>query len=210
MISMMIWVFGLASSIAAVCISVALGSVTAHLTITAIISFGIVAAAVNEHRAAELAGASIYSLAATAARYMGLLWAWSALSAFVVYALLLDWPYWMPVVVAMFVGCGLCLFVALVLDREATAAQPDTWATLLVSVMANGQFAVSAVLLGTTISMSRSSDIGLGAHRWVALNLMLCCSAALLSFTGYLILRRTPVELQLQQGVVTSEGNLTT
>ena len=189
MLSMMIWVFALAGSIAAVCISVAMDSHGAHLTATAIIGFGIVAAAVNEHRAAEVAGASIYSLAATASRYMGLLWAWSALSAFVVYALLLEWPYWMPMVVAMFVGCGVCLFVALILDREAVAEKPDAWANTLVSVMGKGQFAVSAILLGTAISMSRASDVVLGTHRWVALNLILCTSAALLSFTGYLILR---------------------
>ena len=189
MISMMIWVVALAGSIAAVCFAVAMEAHSAHLCATAMISFGIVAAAVNEHRTAEMAGASAYGLAATAARYMGLLWSWSALSAFVVYAMLLDWPYWVPIVVAMFVACGLCLFVALILDREAAAAKPDAWAPTLVAVMAQSQFAASALLLGIVAAARGASDVGLGgAHRWVALNLVLCTAAALLSLTGYLIM----------------------
>ena len=189
MISMIIWVLALAGSIAAICLTVALDAQNAHLAATALASFGIVAAAVNDHRTAQISGASRYTLAAAAARYTGLLWAWSAISAYVVYAFLLDWPYWMPVVVAMFVGCGVCLFIAAVLDRETTAENPDVWATIMVGVLAKGHFALGGLMLGCLIALRRQPEMVMGgAHRWVALNLILCTSGALLSLAGYLIL----------------------
>ena len=192
MISMMIWVLALAGSIVAVCFAVAFDAQSAHLSATAFVSFGMVAAAIHEHRTAELAGATPYRLAATASRYMGVLWCWNALSAFAVYSFLLDWPYWLPIVVAMFLACGVCLFVAIVLDREDSSVSPDRWAPVLVTAMAKSQFTVSAVLLGMMFAARQSSDVGFGgAHRWVALNLILCTAAALLTLTGYLIMNRS-------------------
>ena len=96
MISMVIWVISLAGSIAAICLAVAMDAQTSHLGATALVSFGIVAAAVSDHRATDVAGGSEKALAASGARYLGVLWAWSAISANVAYAFLLDWPYWMP------------------------------------------------------------------------------------------------------------------
>ena len=191
MISMMIWVIAMAGSIAAICLTVAFDAQSAHLTATALISFSIVAAAVSDHRAAELGGAASFSLAATAARYMGLLWSWSAISAFVAYEFLLEWPYWMPAVFAMFTISAVCLFVALILDREAAANNPDVWARWLAHLVSVGHFVFSGLLMGSAVAARTPGDMLMGgAPKWVALNLVLSTSAALLTFTGYLILTR--------------------
>ena len=128
-------------------------------------------------------------MAAIAARFMGLLWAWSTVSAYVVYAFILDWPHWVPVVMAMLVGCCTCLFVALILDREALAEVPDAWALTLVAVMSKSQFALGAILFGLLLAIQQSPGFNFGgAHKWVAINLAMCTAAGLLSLTGYLIM----------------------
>ncbi len=190
MVSMIIWICGLACGIAAVCFTAALEAQVAHLVATAVISFGVVAMAVNDDRAAETAGTTGFARAAAAMRYVGVLWAWSAISAYAVYAFLLDWVYWQPVVVAMLVACGLCIFTAIVLDRDAAADVPDARSLRLADAMIDGQFGLGALLLGACIA-GRLSETGLGGpDRWVALNLMLSTAAALLTFSGYLILNR--------------------
>ncbi len=192
MISMVIWVLALAASISGVCIAVAMEAQTAHLIATAAASFAMVAAAVHEHKSADLAAKSAYSLAATASRYMGLLWCWNAISMFVAYSFVLDWPYAMSVVLGMFAGCGACLIVALILDREAQSSAPDQRTLHLAAAMAKAQFALAAVLIGAMVAARHASQVELGgAHRWVALNAILCTAAALLTLTGYLIMNRS-------------------
>lgn len=190
MVSMVIWICALACGIAAVCFTAAIEAQVAHLVATALVSFGVVAMAVNDDRAAETSGASGFARAAAALRYIGILWAWSAISAYVVYAFLLDWVYWQPLVVAVFVACGLCVFMAIVLDRDAASASPDGKSLQLAEAMIKGHFGVGGLLLGMLIA-GRLSEAGIGGpDRWVALNLMLCAAAALLTFSGYLILNR--------------------
>jgi hypothetical protein len=190
MVSMMIWVVALAVSIAGVCLTVALDWHSAHVSATAFVTLGIVAAAVNEHRAAELAGGSQYSLAAIAARYMGLMWAWSTLSAYVVYAFIIDWPHWVAAVMAMLVSCVLCLFMAMILDREAAAEIPDGRAPMLVRVLIKSQFVLGAILSAALIAYQRRTDLALeGAQQWVALNLATCTAVGLITLTGYLIIQ---------------------
>lgn len=193
---MIIWVVALAGSIASVCYAVAIEAQSLHLGATALVTLGLVAAAVNEHRSAELAGASPYALAALAARYMGLLWGWSAVSTYVVYAFLLDWPYWMATVVAMIVGCCLCLFVGSVLDREDRAEAPDRRVIAIVAMMAKSQFALGAVLFGVLLALRQHSEMGIGGqHKWVALNLVIGTAAGLLTLTGYLIMHERPTRM---------------
>ena len=190
MVSMIIWVVALAGSIAAVCMAVAFDAQLAHVGATALVTLGLVASAVNEHKSAESEGASPYSLSAIAARFMGLLWGWSAVSAYVVYSFLLDWSHWMPTVVAMYIGCALCLFVALVLDREAASPSPDRRTIRMVASMAKSQFVLAALLFGGLLAIRNHPELTMGgAHKWVALNLVMCTSAGLLTLTGYLILQ---------------------
>jgi hypothetical protein len=192
MLSMVIWVFALAGSIAATCIAVAFEARMLHLGATALVSFGIVAAAVFEHRSAEESGSSRYALAAMSARFMGLLWAWSGISACVTYSLILDWPHWVPVVVAMFVGCCMCLFMGLILDREAGADVPDQRAPMLVGLLSRGQFAFGAVVFGVLAAMAQTPYSWLGgANTWVAINLAMCTAAGLLTLTGYVIMQES-------------------
>jgi hypothetical protein len=190
MLSMVIWVVALAGSIAAICMTVAMDSHAAHVGATALITIGLVAAAVNDHRAGEMAGDSAFKLAATAARYLGLLWAWSAIATYVVYALLLDWSQWVPTVVAMVVGCVMCLFVALVLDREAASDSPDENAVSMVTWLARSQFAFGAIILGIVAAVQNQPEYVFGGtHKWVAINIALCTAVGLLTLTGYLMLQ---------------------
>lgn len=188
MISMVIWVISLAGSIAAICLAVAMDAQTSHLGATALVSFGIVAAAVSDHRASDVAGGSEKALAANGARYLGVLWAWSAISANVAYAFLLDWPYWMPVVVCMFLACGVCFFMAWIMDREAASDAPDPLGLNLAELLPMSQLALGGLMLGALIALRRQPELSMGgANRWVAFNLIICTAAALLTLSGYLL-----------------------
>ena len=193
MISMLIWLFGIAGSVSVVSLAVAFDAQSLHLAATAVVSLAIVATAVNDHRAAQMAGSSKFHLAAIASRYMGILWAWSALSAYVVYGFLLTWVLWLDAVVAMSVLCIAFLFVAMMLDREALAEAPDAAANTLVGNLAKAQFGIGAVLFGAMVALRSHPALFIGGpQQWVALNLFLCSAAALMTLTGYLIMDDTP------------------
>lgn len=198
MAAMIIWVLALAGGIVGVALTAALEAKTSHMAATAFITLGIVAAAVNDHRSANESGTSSYRLAALAARYMGLLWAWSGISTFVVYGFVLEWSNWVPAVFAMFTGAVMYLFVALVLDREALALVPDAKATALLAFLTKSQFALAATLFGILFAVQQHPQFGAddGAH-WVAINLAMGTAAGLLTLTGYLILH----DWQARQGV---------
>jgi hypothetical protein len=189
MISMMIWVLALAASISGVCIAVAMEAQTAHLVATAAISFAMVAAAVHEHKSADVAATSPYSLAGTACRYMGLLWCWNAIATYVAYSFVLDWPYATSVVLGLFAACGACMIMTLILDREAKSPTPDQRTLAVAAGLVKAQFALAAILIGAMVAARQAAEMELGgAHRWVALNVILCTAAALLTLTGYLIM----------------------
>jgi hypothetical protein len=189
MLAMIIWVLALAAAIAGVTLTAALEAKSAHMAATAFVTIGIVAAAVNDHRAATLAALSPHKLAALASRYMGLLWAWSGVSAYVVYGFVLEWLNWVPVVFAMFVACVMYLFVGLILDREAVADVPDPRASRLIDFLTKSQFALAATLFGVLFALQRHPEFSDdGESMWVAINLAMGTAAGLLSLTGYLIL----------------------
>jgi hypothetical protein len=189
MLAMIIWVLALAAAIAGVTLTAALEAKSANMAATAFVTIGIVAAAVNDHRAATLAALSPHKLAALASRYMGLLWAWSGVSAYVVYGFVLEWLNWVPVVFAMFVACVMYLFVGLILDREAVADVPDPRASRLIDFLTKSQFALAATLFGVLFALQRHPEFSDdGESMWVAINLAMGTAAGLLSLTGYLIL----------------------
>jgi hypothetical protein len=190
MLSMMIWVLALAGSIAAICMTVAMNAHDAHIGAMALITLGLIAAAISEHRSAEIEGASSYKLAASGARYLGLLWAWSTIATYVVYAFILEWAQWVPTVMAMLVGCVMCLFVARVLDREDDSATPDSRSLALATWLARSQFAFGAVILGmVTAVKSQAVHSFDNAHNWVAVNIAMCTAVGILMLTGYLMLQ---------------------
>ncbi len=192
MLAMIIWVLALAAAIAGVTLTAALEAKSAHMAATAFVTIGIVAAAVNDHRAATLAALSPHKLAALASRYMGLLWAWSGVSAYVVYGFILDWSNWVPVVIAMFVACVTYLFIGLILDREALADVPDARASRLIDFLTKSQFALGATLFGVLFAFQRHPEFSADSDSmWVAINLAMGTAAGLLSLTGYLILHDT-------------------
>jgi hypothetical protein len=197
MLAMIIWVVALATGIAGIAITAAMEAKSAHMAATAFASIAIVAAAVNEHRAAAIDGASPYRLAALAARYMGMLWAWSGIATFVVYGFVLEWSHWVTGVFTMFTSAVLYLFIALILDREAAASTPDPRAATLVSVLTKCTFALAALLFGVLLAVQRHPDLSADSGEyWAALNLAMGTTAGLLSLTGYLLLPGAPTTEQ--------------
>lgn len=193
MLSMIIWLFAIAGSVSVVSLAVAFNAQTVHLVATALVSLAIVATAVNEHRTAEMDGGSKFHLAAIASRYIGILWAWSAVTGYIVYGFLLSWPLWLGAVIAMSVLCVAFLFVGIVLDREALSATPDRAANALVGHLAKAQFGIGAVLFGAMVALRSHPALEIGGpQQWVALNLFLCSAAALMTLTGYLIMQEGP------------------
>jgi hypothetical protein len=189
MLSMIIWVVALAAGIAGIAVTAAMEARAAHMLATAFASIAIVAAAVHEHRAATLANASPYRLAALAARHMGMLWAWSGIATFVVYGFVLEWSHWVTGVFTMFTCAVMYLFIALILDREATASIPDPRTATLLSFLTKCTFGLSAALLGILFAVQRHPELSAeSGEYWAALNLAMGTIAGLLSLTGYLLL----------------------
>ena len=193
MLSMIIWVFAITGSLSVVSLAVAFNAQMLHLVATAVVSLSIMAMAISEHRSADLAGQSESHLAAVASRYIGILWAWSAVSAYVVYGFLLAWPLWLGAVIGMSLLSVVFLFVAFILDREALSSGPDASISALLHLLTKAQFVIGTVLFGTMVALRSHPALTLGgAEAWVAVNLFLCSAAALMTLTGYLIMQLKP------------------
>ena len=152
MSSLAIWMISLAVGLAIIVLSGAVGDVTIHTVAAALISLSMAAMAVTENRQQRKAGASENVVAASTARYMGLVWVWGALSLFTTYYFILSWKEWLVFTGAFAVIGALCLFFAATLDRDEAAGRTDETLQKLAKYLSIGQlFGMVIVMLGLII-----------------------------------------------------------
>jgi hypothetical protein len=97
--------------------------------------------AIRDRRRLDAAGASPSRIAATTARYMGIVWLWGAASLFVIYVFILTWHEWWQFFAAFAVVGVLCLGFAALLERDANAGRDDETMLALGRYLAIGQLA---------------------------------------------------------------------
>lgn len=140
--SIVIWMIILTVSLSATVLSAAAGKPEVLMAMTGLVSLVIAIMAIREDRALRAAGASRAEVAASTARYMGLIWTWGALGLLIVYKfILIEWKEWWHFFL-MFAGVAvLSLFFAATLSKDAQSGKEDetmlrlgralTWAQLI-------------------------------------------------------------------------------
>jgi len=93
----------------------------AHMALSAIMALILAFAALSENQKAVASGATASEIAASNARYMGLVWSWGALVLAITYGLLLVWREWWQFLIAFILIACLCLFFSLILKDEASS-----------------------------------------------------------------------------------------
>ncbi|MEZ5925422.1 MAG: hypothetical protein R3D57_13660 [Hyphomicrobiaceae bacterium] len=115
--TMIVWTMALVIGMSVQAIASAMPSVELHALISAMICLVIAVLAVRENEAAPRSDADVYALSATNARYMGIVWAWGAVTLTLTYALVLHWPEWWHFVLPFSAAAVLCLCFANLLTK---------------------------------------------------------------------------------------------
>jgi hypothetical protein len=160
MTAMVIWMLGIAASVAALVISAAARWHYAHMALCAVVALAIAATAVREIRQVTSSGAGQGMIASTSARYMGLVWSWGAIVLLITYLFILQWKEWWQFFIAFVVAAGLCLFFAATLRGDSEKRGDDP------GMLSLARYLVLAQAIGTAITI-----VGLGIFDGKALRL---------------------------------------
>ena len=189
---MIIWALGIAGSVALLAISAGgrgldLRMAYVHMAIAAFVSIFIALTAIREARALHAQNASRSEIAASSARFMGLVWTWGALALVVTYGSgILSWHEWWQFFLAFFVAAGLCLFFSATLKKDADIKKDDE------TMLKLGHYLAVFQLIGMTIviagllldgKMTRFSAPRPGWEDWAANNIFFFGAVALVAIS---------------------------
>lgn len=148
MSSLAIWMLILTVSLSALVLSAAASMPMVHMALTGLVGLVIALIAIRENSTLVESGASKNEIAASTARYMGLVWTWGALGLFVTYNFILQWKEWWHFFLAFTVLAVLCIFLANSLSRDFEAGkQDDTMLTV-------GRYLTVAQLVGMMVTVA--------------------------------------------------------
>ena len=98
----------------------------AHMSIAAAVSIGFALIFIRESEAMRMAGARASVVAGNTARFMGIVWAWGALSLAVTYGTgILHWREWLHFFLACCALAAICLFFSTVMSKDAEKDKDD-------------------------------------------------------------------------------------
>ncbi|MFT3733047.1 MAG: hypothetical protein QM780_16795 [Hyphomicrobium sp.] len=127
MLSITGWLFSLA---AAVCATILATTEQPLLQMSAVVAvcIAITLLAIRDHQKLRDTGAQLSAVASSTARYLGLVWAWAALSVLITYLFIIDkhWPEWWQFFAGFAFAAIASLAFALLLDRDRAAGRDDT------------------------------------------------------------------------------------
>jgi hypothetical protein len=191
---MAFWMLGIAVSVAGMVLAAASRSTGvqaayAHLVIAAGVSILFALKAIQDTRELAARGQSRSAVAASSARYMGLIWAWGALGLFVTYGLgVLSWREWQSFFMAFVVAAGLCLFFSATLNKDATAGKDDPTMLKLAYYLAIVQLVgMGATMLGLIIDGKMTRFLNPRFTDWAANNIFFFGALALTAVSAYAI-----------------------
>jgi hypothetical protein len=154
-----------------------------------------VSAAVGMRERAQLvgAGASRSRIESTTAHHMAFIWAWGALSLFVLYAFVLSWHEWWRFCLGFAVVGALCFGFASLLGRDADAGRDDETLLTLGRYLGMGQLAgMLATLLGLAIDPDKEI-LWPKDGDWAANAVFLTGALALAALTAHALVVCRPV-----------------
>jgi hypothetical protein len=144
MLSLTGWLFSLAAAICATILAAAANQPMLQMAAAAAVSIAIALIAIRERQKLKETGAPTSAIASSTARYLGLVWAWAALTLLVTYLFVIEkhWPEWWQFFIGFAFAAIASLAFSTLLDRDRAAGRDDA---TLVKV---GRVLVQAQLIG--------------------------------------------------------------
>lgn len=127
MLSLVGWIFGLAVAVCATVLAAAAKEPNLHIAACAIVALVLAVTAVWDHQRLINSGAPTSAIASSTARYLGLVWAWGALSILAIYLVILDerWAEWWQFFLGFAFAAIASIAFATLLDRDRAAGRSD-------------------------------------------------------------------------------------
>jgi hypothetical protein len=144
MLSLIGWLFSLAAAVCATVLATAPGEPTLQMLSVAGVCLVIAVIAIRDHQHLMNIGAPTGAIASSTARYLGLVWAWAALTVLITYLFVIEkrWPEWWQFFIGFAFASVASLAFANLLDRDRAAGRSDE---ALVKV---GRVLIQAQLVG--------------------------------------------------------------
>lgn len=142
MTSRVIWIVTLTIGLAAVLWSAAAVMPVVHTLMAALVAVTVASAGILENRGLYRQAASKHRIAASTARYMGLVWTWGALALFATYVPMFDilhWKEWLVFTLAFAAVAFLCLAFAVVIANDEKRDSGDSTMLTLAHYLSVGQ-----------------------------------------------------------------------
>lgn len=167
-----------------------------HMAIAAIVSIVLAYLAIRDTQKLIDSNARRSVIAASTARFMGMVWTWGALGLLITYATgILSWREWWQFFIAFFVAAGLCLFFSATLQKDADAGKDDETMLSLGRYLAIGQLVgMLIVMVGLVIDgkMQRYINPRIGWEDWAANNIFFFGAFALAAISLFAIRAQAP------------------
>ena len=149
MSSLSAWMISLTLGLCAVILTAGANQPALNLFSTGLVSVAFACLGIRENRALIAEGAHKSEIAASTARYIGLVWIWGALAMLVIYALVFEnsWKEWWQFFLSFATAAVGCIIFANMLGRDAAQGKEDD------SVMGLGRLLVKIQLIGMMIGV---------------------------------------------------------
>lgn len=149
MLSLGGWFFGLVVAACATVLTAGLVDPKLHIGACAIVALAITLLAIRDHQQLINGGAPTGAIASSTARYLGLVWAWGALSVFVTYLFVLEkvWSEWWQFFIGFAFAAIASIAFSNLLDRDRAAGRSDP---VLVKV---GRILIKVQLIGMVVGI---------------------------------------------------------
>ena len=182
MTSVAVWILTLAIGLAGVIVTAGSGGGLLNFAITGAVCLALTGLAIVERRQLAAAGANAQRIAASDARYMGLVWTWGAVSLIAVYNFVLRWPEWWMFFLGFAVAAIAALALAAALERDAGSPASDGTMLKLARILGGVQaIGMIATIVGLIVDRKMTRYLNpLKYPDWVGNNVFFCGAAALL------------------------------
>lgn len=149
MSSLAAWVISLTLGLCAVIVTAGAHQPFLNLLATGLVSAAFASMAIRENRALLAEDGDKTLIAASTARYIGLVWAWAALALLVIYALVFEngWPEWWQFFLSFATAAVGCIIFSNMMERDAVDGKEDE------SVMGVGRLLVKLQLVGIAVGV---------------------------------------------------------
>jgi hypothetical protein len=172
--SMIIWMTAVCTSLILLVISAAIKAPHLHLLVSAMMSIFFALAGIQESRQMRAEGQSPMLIAASNARFMGMVWTWGAAALLMTYGFILSWKEWLPFFMGFVVAAGLCLFFSATLKKDEAAGTVDPIMKKIGNALTIGQVVgMGIAMVGLIVDgkLSRFAKARPGWEDWAANNI---------------------------------------